>query len=175
ASNSLLEGLVYAERIAADIAEVRAADGLTARVPQPVPYPETPEHPLLAPEARFAIQRIMTMGAGVLRSDASLTEAAEQIQRLHAEARDALLENGKTAEPGVDTWEATNLLCVARALVAAARMREETRGCHWREDRPDRDDTAWRRHIVVSLNPDRTLAVHTTDTADLPPTRPQEQ
>ena len=63
----------------------------------------------------------------------------------------------------------------ATTLVAAARMREETRGCHWREDRPDRDDTAWRRHIVVSLNPDRTLAVHTTDTADLPPTRPQEQ
>ncbi|MFE7894169.1 L-aspartate oxidase [Streptomyces sp. NPDC057412] len=174
ASNSLLEGLVYAERIAADIAGARAASALPARVPQPVPHAET-GHPLLAPEARFAIQRIMTEGAGVIRSEASLTEAAERIERLRAEARDALLENGKTAEPGVDTWEATNLLCVARALVAAARLRQETRGCHWREDRPDRDDTAWRRHIVVRLNPDRTLAVHTTDTADLPPTRPQEQ
>jgi len=174
ASNSLLEGLVYAERIAADIAGARAAGALPARVPQPVPDAET-GHPLLAPEARFAIQRIMTEGAGVIRSEASLTEAAERIERLRAEARDALLENGKTAEPGVDTWEATNLLCVARALVAAARMRQETRGCHWREDRPDRDDTSWRRHIVVRLNPDRTLAVHTTDTADLPPTRPQEQ
>ena len=171
ASNSLLEGLVYAERIAADITTAHAANGLQARVPEPVEHPDKPAHPLQSPEARFAIQRIMTSGAGVLRSAASLDQAAEQLQRLHAEARDALDENGKTAEPGVDTWEATNLLCVARVLVTAAQRREETRGCHWREDQPDRDDAAWRRHIVVRLNPDRTLAVHTTDTADFPPTR----
>ncbi|WP_033310332.1 L-aspartate oxidase [Streptomyces iakyrus] len=176
ASNSLLEGLVYAERIADDI----AANGLHARVPQPVPHPEIPEHPLQTAEARFTIQRIMTGGAGVLRSAGSLTKAADQLQRLHSDAREALAENGKTAEAGVDTWEATNLLCVARVLVAAALLREETRGCHWREDRPERDDSAWGRHIVVTLNPDRTLAVHTTDTTDFPPTTfppqaPQEQ
>ncbi|MFJ2736653.1 L-aspartate oxidase [Streptomyces sp. NPDC087317] len=172
ASNSLLEGLVYAERIAADIAREHAAGGLHARVPEPVPYPETPAQPLLAPETRFAIQRIMTEGAGVLRSAASLARAAERLERLHAEARADLDENGKTAEPGVDTWEATNLLCVAGVLVAAARLREETRGCHWREDHAERDDTHWRRHIVVRLNPDSTPAVHTTDTAEFPPTRP---
>lgn len=147
-------------------------------MPAPVAHPEKPAHPLLAPEARFAIQRIMTDGAGVLRSAASLETAAERIQQLHTEARDALDVHGKTAEPGVDTWEATNLLCVARVLVSAARLREETRGCHWREDKGERDDTNWRRHIVVRLNPDRTLAVHTTDTPDFPPTqqsRPQEQ
>ncbi|CAM5464732.1 L-aspartate oxidase OS=Streptomyces albaduncus OX=68172 GN=FHS32_005349 PE=3 SV=1 [Streptomyces griseoloalbus] len=171
ASNSLLEGLVYAERIAADIVRT----GLHARVPQPLPTAQRPAHPLLPPEARFAVQRIMTRGAGVLRSEASLAEAADRLHRLHADARDALDENGKTAEPGVDTWEATNLLCVARVLVAAARQREETRGCHWREDRPERDDTAWRRHIVVRLNPDRSLAVRTTDTTDFPPTLPQAQ
>ena len=185
ASNSLLEGLVYAERIVADITGNQAGitgnqaeNALHARVPEPVPHPQKPAHPLLAPEARFAIQRIMTEGAGVLRSADSLAKAAGQLQRLHSDARDALDENGKTAEPGVDTWEATNLLCVARVLVTAAERREETRGCHWREDHADRDDTAWRRHIVVRLNPDRTLAVHTTDTADFPPTRqhrPQEQ
>ncbi|MHC5908749.1 L-aspartate oxidase, partial [Streptomyces sp. S6] len=172
ASNSLLEGLVYAERIAADIAET----GLPARVPAPVDVPQTPEHPLLAPEERFAIQRIMTDGAGVLRSAASLEQAADRLDALDAHARGALDENGKTAEPGVDTWEATNLLCVARVLVAAARVREETRGCHWREDHADRDDDTWRRHIVVRLDPDRSLAVLPTDTADFPPTqRTQEQ
>ncbi|MEV7976177.1 L-aspartate oxidase [Streptomyces sp. NPDC086519] len=174
ASNSLLEGLVYAERIAADITAVRAEHGLHARVPAPVPHPEKPAHPLLAPETRFAIQRTMTEGAGVLRSEESLARAAEQLQRLHTDARDTLAENGKTAEPGVDTWEATNLLCVARVLVEAARRREETRGCHWREDHADRDDAAWGRHIVVRLNPDRSLAVRTTDTADFPPTRPHQ-
>ncbi|MFJ2816532.1 L-aspartate oxidase [Streptomyces sp. NPDC087294] len=169
ASNSLLEGLVYAERIAADI----AADGRHARVPVEHPArPELPAHPLLAPETRLAVQRIMSDGAGVLRSADSLARAAGRLQRLDAEAREALEENGKTAEPGVDTWEATNLLAVARVLVEAARLRQETRGCHWREDHAERDDTDWRRHIVVRLNPDRTLAVDTTDTSDFPPTRP---
>lgn len=185
ASNSLLEGLVYAERIAADIARRHAEKALPALyaavpvpvpAPAPVPHPDTPAHPLLPPEARFAIQRVMTDGAGVLRSADSLSEAAARLARIHAEAAGALAEHGKTAEPGVDTWETTNLLCVARVLVAAAQRREETRGCHWREDRPDRDDEAWRRHIVVRLNADRTLAVHTTETADFPPTTsPQEK
>ncbi|WP_406104950.1 L-aspartate oxidase [Streptomyces sp. NBC_01003] len=175
ASNSLLEGLVYAERIADDIAASHRENGLHARVPAPVPHPEIPTHPLMPPEARFAIQRVMTRGAGVLRSADSLAEAAAGLGRIHAEAAGALAENGKTAEPGVDTWEATNLLCVARVLVAAARRREETRGCHWREDHADRDDAAWRRHIVVRLNPDRTLAVHTTPTAEFPPTRPERR
>ncbi|WP_329571552.1 L-aspartate oxidase [Streptomyces sp. NBC_01361] len=175
ASNSLLEGLVYAERIADDIAASHRENGLHARVPAPVPHPETPTHPLMPPEARFAIQRVMTQGAGVLRSADSLAEAAAGLGRIHAEAAGALAENGKTAEPGVDTWEATNLLCVARVLVAAARRREETRGCHWREDHADRDDAAWRRHIVVRLNPDRTLAAHTTPTAEFPPTRPERR
>ncbi|WP_226487413.1 L-aspartate oxidase [Streptomyces parvulus] len=183
ASNSLLEGLVYAERIAADIAASHADGGLHARVPAPLPHPAHPAHPLLPPESRLAIQRIMTEGAGVLRSAGSLDRAAGRLHDLHTEAREALRDHGKTSEPGVDTWEATNLMCVARVLVAAASRREETRGCHWREDHPDRDDTAWGRHVVVRLNPDRSLAVHTTDTPEFPPTvrasrptqRPQEQ
>ncbi|MFF0385513.1 L-aspartate oxidase [Streptomyces sp. NPDC004286] len=176
ASNSLLEGLVYAERLAADIAEQagraeQAANGPHTRVPAPVPHPATPAHPLLAPEDRLAVQRIMTEGAGVLRSAASLERAARRLAELHTRASDTLDGEGKTAEPGVDTWEATNLLDVARVLVAAAALREETRGCHWREDHADRDDAHWRRHLVVTLRADRSLAVRTTESADFPPTR----
>ena len=155
ASNSLLEGLVFAERIAADIAPA-PPETASARGARPARAPDDArQHPLLAPEARFAVQRIMTAGAGVLRSRRVPRARRRRPAAAALEARDALAENGKTAEPGVDTWEATNLLCVARVLVAAARRREETRGCHWREDHAERDDAAWRRHIVVRLNPDR--------------------
>ncbi|MYZ06965.1 L-aspartate oxidase [Streptomyces sp. SID2999] len=171
ASNSLLEGLVYAERIAADITAEHSEKGPHTRVPAPVPHHGTPAHPLLAPEDRLAVQRIMTEGAGVLRSAASLERAAQRLAELHARASDTLDGEGKTAEPGVDTWEATNLLDVARVLVAAATLREETRGCHWREDHADRDDPHWRRHLVVTLRADRSLAVRATDSADFPPTR----
>lgn len=146
ASNSLLEGLVFAERIAADIAE-HGPHREGARQEAAAPKVLT----LLAPEVRREIQRIMTRDAGVLRSAASLTAASDALEALRQDAE----EERKAAEPGVDSWETTNLLCVARVLAAAALAREETRGCHWREDRPDRDDERWRRHLVVRLTPDR--------------------
>lgn len=130
--------------------------------------------PLLAPEARTAIQRIMTQGAGVLRSAASLVTAADELEALHnSAAADAWATAGpKRAEPGVEAWEATNLLLVSRVLVAAARQREETRGCHWREDRPERDDETWRRHLVVRLTPDRRLVLSRTESEAFPPVHP---
>ncbi|MFE7186201.1 L-aspartate oxidase [Streptomyces erythrochromogenes] len=167
ASNSLLEGLVFAERIAEDITTQEHGGGGPG-----VPVPST--GPLQPAGARYEVQRIMTDGAGVLRSAASLAAAAEALEGLYATALNDLEAHGKTAEPGVDTWEATNLLCVARVLVAAARRREETRGCHWREDHPDRDDARWRRHLVVRLSATekRALVVVPTDSADFPSVHP---
>ncbi|MFJ8863039.1 L-aspartate oxidase [Streptomyces sp. NPDC102451] len=176
ASNSLLEGLVFAERIAAEIAgaaDGRGAGSGAAARPAPVAGP-APAHtvPLLTAESRTAIQRIMTRGAGVIRSADSLATAAEELEALRRAAAVTEEDGPKDAVPGVEAWEATNLLLVSRVLVAAAREREETRGCHWREDRPDRDDAAWRRHLVVRVTPDRQPVVRTTDSAAFPPVRP---
>ncbi|MET7642003.1 L-aspartate oxidase [Streptomyces sp. NPDC005438] len=146
ASNSLLEGLVFAERIAEAVREDRA--GRTA------PGPEAgvvPTAPLLPAEARTVVQRIMTRGAGVLRSRETLAEAAAALDALVA----GVGAEGAEAKgvPSVDAWEVTNLYLVARVLVASAERRTETRGCHWREDHPERVDGEWRRHLRVSLRP----------------------
>jgi L-aspartate oxidase len=81
----------------------------------------------------------MSRGAGVLRSGASLREAA------------AALGEAAPAPPNTASWEAANLFTVAAALVAAAARREETRGCHWREDFPEAGDE-WLGHLLVSLD-----------------------
>ncbi|MBP8539453.1 L-aspartate oxidase, partial [Streptomyces sp. MK37H] len=174
ASNSLLEGLVFAERIAEDITAGAESTGAGGRErPAERTRPSAPaasgDAPLLASEARYEIQRIMTHGAGVLRSAESLARAADRLERVRDDAVAQLRRDGKTAEPGVETWEATNLHLVARVLVAAALRREETRGCHWREDRPERDDAAWRRHLLVTLRPDGALDVRATDSEAFPP------
>ncbi|BFV58596.1 L-aspartate oxidase [Kitasatospora sp. CMC57] len=145
ASNSLLEGLVFAERIAADLTARHAAGELPERSVDVAGARAARSVPLLAPEARADIQRLMSTGAGVIRSAASMAATATGLARLTADE--------KSADPAVESWEATNLHLVASALVAAAARREETRGCHWREDFPDRDDIHWQRHIVSSRQP----------------------
>jgi L-aspartate oxidase len=133
ASNSLLEGLVFARRIAADVAA-----GLPA---QSSPVYSTEPGWVVPATIREPLQQAMTRGSGVLRSQLSLVDTAAALAEL-AEQR---------ATPDMAAWEATNLVTVASALVAAATRREETRGCHWREDFPEADG-AWLGHLVAGLD-----------------------
>ncbi|MGQ0465141.1 MAG: L-aspartate oxidase [Sporichthyaceae bacterium] len=130
ASNSLLEGLVFAERIAADL--VRSLP------PRRTPAPDRRVPGLVDGSARTDLQRLMSKGAGVLRHREGLTATAAALEAL-ADRRPGI--------PGVPAWETTNLHVVATALVAAAKARHETRGSHWREDFPRRDDESWRGHL----------------------------
>jgi L-aspartate oxidase len=169
ASNSLLEGLVFAERIAADISGL---SGIPTRPPEPTPVAVESTMELLPAGARAEVQRIMTRGAGVLRSARSLATAAGELDGLPK----TVAADGP-AEPGVEAWETTNLHLVAGVLVAAASRREETRGCHWREDFPDRDDRLWRRHLVVTLDstteaPRTALSITATEATGFPPVLP---
>ena len=150
ASNSLLEGLVFAERIADSLhadsqnAAGRAAAPAAPRSPRRG-RAGAAEHGLLDPAVRPEIQRIMTAYAGVLRDEAGLAAAESEL---------AALTRLTNAVPCVDAWEATNLHAVATAIVAAARARRETRGSHWRADFPERDDAAWLGHLVTRLDDD---------------------
>jgi len=134
ASNSLLEGLVFARRItnslAVDLPELREP-AVDRRVPGLVDADVVPE-----------MQRVMTIGAGVIRSASGLAEAGDTLGKLIE------LPAG---EPGTPGWEATNLVTVASALIAAATTREESRGSHWREDHPDRDDAHWSGNLDLTL------------------------
>jgi L-aspartate oxidase len=135
ASNSLLEGLVFGHRIAEDIAA-----GLPR---QAEPAAEEAPVGLVPGGVRADLARAMTAGAGVLRNPAGLAGTAATLEDLSR--RDG-------AVPCTEAWEATNLLTVATVLTAAATERVETRGSHWREDRPDRDDAAWLGHVVAGLD-----------------------
>ncbi|MEU5723827.1 L-aspartate oxidase [Micromonospora sp. NPDC047738] len=136
ASNSLLEGLVFSRRIAEDVA---------AGLPEQAKPAETGAwvggQGWVVPAATTAtLQRAMTRGAGVLRSAQSLAATAGTLTELG---------QGRGV-PRTADWEATNLITVASALVAAAYTRRETRGCHWREDFPTADDR-WLGHLVAGV------------------------
>ncbi|GAB3053832.1 L-aspartate oxidase [Intrasporangium mesophilum] len=141
ASNSLLEGLVFARRI---------ADDLTARLgagelPETTPVDPGGEPQLIRGKRRLEVQRAMTAGAGSVRSAESLaaTEASLAGLASRAAADDAKKKGGPKS------WETTNLLHLGRALTYAAWLREETRGGHVREDFPARDDERFLHHVQL--------------------------
>ena len=134
ASNSLLEGLVFSARIAADIA---------ANTPEPgAPIDNSSREILLDPSVRANIQASMSRGAGVLRSSDSLLKTSADLTRI---------EDRRSSEPCVEAWEATNLFQLAQAILKAALIRQETRGSHWREDFPE-SSNLWRKRIVQQLD-----------------------
>ncbi len=134
ASNSLLEGLVFSARIAADIAANLPAES--------EPVENTSQPFLLDPAVRKELQTAMSRGAGVLRSADSLIETSNALSRLEARHSDA---------PQVDAWETTNLFQLAQTILRAALIRQETRGSHWREDFPD-TSAAWEKRIVQQID-----------------------
>jgi L-aspartate oxidase len=134
ASNSLLEGLVFAERIAAALAH-----GLP---PVAEPADEAITGGLLDPGIVRPLQQLMSANAGVLRSGTGLALTAAGLAELGRQQCD---------KPDAEAWQATNLHLVATALVQAALAREETRGSHWREDFADTSE-AWRGHLIYSLS-----------------------
>src|SRR3954454_5012278 len=133
ASNSLLEGLVFSRRIAQVLPdELR---------PYADPVTDERRPGLVAADVRPALQAVMTEQVGVLRSATGLTHALDELAALA----------GKVGEVGTRAWEATNLVTISTSWAAPARLREETRGSHWREDFPERDDEHWSGHFDVRL------------------------
>jgi L-aspartate oxidase len=187
ASNSLLEGLVFARRIATDVNQAPADRSVVLRpiatdinqaqadrsvvLRRSAEKERTRDHDgadrrdttdgsatsataslptLLAAAAVPALRDAMTVQAGVLRTDTGLRGAAKHLAELSA---------GEPGRPETADWEATNLLTVAAALTLVAHVRQETRGSHWREDFPVRDDDSWSVHLDVTRAEDGTLTV----------------
>lgn len=150
ASNSLLEGLVFATRAAKDAASV-VADGVVA---QHEPVERSGPASLVPATQRKRIQSVTHQGAGAVRDADGLARGEVKLERL----RQRFLTEAEGPEPQVAEWETTNVLQAASVLTRTALLREETRGGHLRTDFPSRD-RAWERRQAAMLDPDGTLQV----------------
>jgi L-aspartate oxidase len=182
ASNSLLEGLVFGARAAEAMQQPAAAAPLREdrgwRMGPPslagVPAGFGPSTPLGAVLSKSkdgeagsaqplqeteAIRALMWRSAGLFRTREGLSGAVDQLDRNYAETRRAM--NRGTANAA--EWKRFNLLTVARLIARAALRREESRGGHFREDFPARDDLHWRVHLVDKID-SRSSNTEVTDT-----------
>src|SRR4030095_5811951 len=148
ASNSLLEGLVFGARSAVAMQEEPRAAALkrdrvvAARINPRVPWSTDPCVPSTAGARGFSraipeIRDLMWRRAGLFRTREGVTEAVDMLEDV--------------AEPDGSTTESCrhrNLLPIARLIVRAALRLEESRGGHFRQDFPNRDDIHWKVHFT---------------------------
>ena len=143
ASNSLLEGLVFGARAA----QAMLGDGL-------------PLVPSVAPEAVSTqlsdyeeaevegvtrrLQASMWAHAGLLREESLMLDGIE-VLRACTDRLGELVEEGKG---GRRLSEAQALSRVAEAILLSALARTESRGAHYRNDYPQRDDEHFRKHSL---------------------------
>ena len=133
ASNSLLEGLVFAERVASRMAAVPALSSMPRKSRWSVPVLHDRG---AAQVAADLVRMIMWQYAGIVRSEAGLKSALATLAGIEAR-----LPVGATEE--------ANLIQTASLIARAALKRRESRGGHYRSDFP-RASSRWRgRHIEL--------------------------
>jgi len=136
ASNSLTEGVV---------AGTRVGRALSWILPPEVTVQESEtESGLLDSYHRAALRSAMSKYVGVLRTPQGLAQAQSILDTLASNVRADVVPTRKA-------FEATNMLTIASAVVAAARARTESRGCHRRTDVDDPSDE-WLRHLTATLH-----------------------
>ncbi|MDB4878915.1 MAG: L-aspartate oxidase [Gemmatimonadetes bacterium] len=133
ASNSLLEGLVFAERVARDLAAAVPLKRLPAEQRWSVP-PFSDRG--AAQVAADRVREVMWQHAGIARTATGLRKAVAALREIEAR-----LPRGATEE--------LNLVQTAHLIAESALLRKESRGGHYRSDFP-RAKSDWRgRHIEL--------------------------
>lgn len=146
ASNSVPEALIAGDRVGVLLTEDRPSrdDVLTVGAPEAGSAVR-----LVDPNIRGELQRVMSAGAAMHRTAASLTSTAQWL---------ATVPSVSTLDHAV--VDATNLVTVAGLLAQAALARTESRGTHRRSDYPTTCAT-WERHITLRRMPDGELILAT--------------
>jgi L-aspartate oxidase len=147
ASNSLLEGLVFGARAA----RAMLADALP--IPDDAPPPGSlqalTDDEELRVEANIAdLRAIMWECAGLLRDEETLNKGVAAQRRI-AKALAGIAARGKHSRR---LFEAQALCRIGEAILRSAEARTESRGAHYRNDYPLRDDEHFAKHSVVRGN-----------------------
>jgi L-aspartate oxidase len=150
ASNSLLEGLVFGARaaramLADDLGSGTLDEPTSIRNDNRIPLTTAEEHRV--EEVIANLQAMMWRCAGLLREESTLREGLVAQAQCAADLAEIAGEGEQKASRRLA--EAQALSSVAHAILLSALARTESRGAHFRNDYPKRDDVNFRKHSVL--------------------------
>ncbi|HID08072.1 MAG TPA: L-aspartate oxidase [Armatimonadetes bacterium] len=140
ASNSLNEALVFGQR-----AVHASQQWLKNRIASVDPCELLPEEAGPSKDhdwhdIRDELQHLMSANVGIVRSQQRLETMRAQLEQW--------LANLQSPSGTPVAWELMNMLLLSCLIVESALQREESRGAHYREDFPQRDDAQWRVRLI---------------------------
>jgi succinate dehydrogenase / fumarate reductase flavoprotein subunit len=127
-------------------------------------------------DIRAELQEQMFDLAGVVRRDDGLRKMVDVLANLRERyGRVVVMDKGRVYNTELtEAVELGFLLDCADTLVAAALARDESRGAHYREDHPLRDDDHWLKHSLAYREPDGSIRLEYKD-VKLGPYTPMER
>lgn len=146
ASNSLSEAIVYGSRIVERIKSLPEPSGDPLHVSFHLGRKDAPSQAMV--EKRLKLQKVMVRYAGLRRNRDTLLRAAEELGRQLPLFQSVLSKR--------EEYEFANMLTASLLVVQGALGREESRGAHYREDFPERNDSVWQKHIVHTRDQEMT-------------------
>jgi L-aspartate oxidase len=145
ASNSLLEALVFSFRAAGKLTKKRSRNFSTVIVPD---WDETGvlnlDEWFLVKHNLKQIQNLMWDYVGIVRSNKTLERAFRRIKVIYEETEEYYQRTKITS----DLLELRNLSAIAYMIILSALRRNESRGCHYMVDFPERDDKFLKDTII---------------------------
>ena len=141
ASNSLLEGIVYGARAGREIRESAGTRRLKPAIPQMLPPQPLPANGL------FLLRQLAWRHIGIIRSGEGLQQGLDELEKLRPAFEKGMARNSRQG------FEADNMFQLASLITRCALAREESRGCHYRTDFPEKR-AAFQKHSRVSKNAD---------------------
>jgi fumarate reductase (CoM/CoB) subunit A len=109
------------------------------------------------------IQDIMWEKVSIIKKQAELEEAWRALKQIEDDdlQRMRVFSQGKIMNRElIDALEAENMLKVAKLVVKASTFREESRGAHFRDDYPNKNDEEWLRNVVVQKAEDGSIGCY---------------
>lgn len=134
ASNSLLEAMVFAHRIAVDIDKQVDSLSIQQNIPDwDASGTTAPEEMVLITQSLKELKDAMIYYVGIVRSDIRLKRALDRLWILYRETEDLYMKTYISPQ----LCELRNLITIGYLIARSATMRHESRGLHYTTDYPE--------------------------------------
>lgn len=139
ASNSLSEAIVFGKRIVDRIEQLPELQASEQSIAYMADRHDLPIQAVV--ERRLKLQKLMVRYVGLTRSGDGLLKGIDEMRRQLSFFQSCLTRR--------EEYEFANMLTCGMLMAESAYHREESRGGHYREDYPDRDDVNWHKHTLI--------------------------